>query len=972
MSVLNQIQCNDTTYTLADSTNAVVSKEVSSTASSAHKKGSMFLLYDGLLYEATEDIATNGTITVGTNCKRIYFGDETSAIKKHLTTTCTNTYTWEHGVVDSGSGVYYTSTTARLCTKILNYPISIKADSGYKAAVCVYQADDTYLGILQANGTLAKSANWFTSEIFLDNIGGGYIRIMFALDVSGSSTPISLAESNHLKTTVYTDPFLTQPGIAADAKAAGDRISALETEFSIIDEHVKAETAKTSNGETWSRGTLNPSTGGSNDSTATNRIRTAWSSENIPFGVEPVEGYKVAVYVKVDGTYQGVIQADGSIAKTNYFATDAVWIENISNVTDVRYQLAKTDDSDIALSAGVNLLFRVNTDVTLSQAGKAADAKITGDALQTLDGRISNNEDHLFADVTLVFEQGSISTNSGENSSATSANNPKRVRSAAPFFVKDNYEYVTVPSGFAVTVLTYRDRTATQANYIEALTEVSNIVEFASIKHKYVRFLVAKTDHDALLTPEETANLFKIRILNTNTVEPVEAKVSQAMGVNLLFEGDMIRGVTFTTGVTPIINVNTNFNTTDFIPVLPGETLLAHDFRRFWIYNSEKTGILTKNLNTEYSAVDSLSGVKYLTMPQDAAYIRVSYNYVEDLEPYLYRTKYYDSRYAKIMYNDGQKYLAMGSSTTEGTYSTIGNRDSSGRTEKGFPYWIALENNYTLSNIGHGGGGWLNHGNRDANNALSLLDNILKAQTYVEGATYTVGQCAIKDGDICRYTRANDGYAWESLNLGSSVSEAFSNKNIITLLYGTNDYKAQWKNSDTEAQQWPLGSINERWVDPSYERTVTLGDSTYGYTSDLDQKLTVIGAMSIVIETLAREAPKAQIIIVLPGNFKKLGLTESATPASDEIEIVTVGTKNYAYGKYVNNYAAGTHNWENKTLADYRAAIKECADYYGLNVVDMSKCAANRLNIDNLLGDGIHPTIAYYKQIGHTLAPFIR
>lgn len=332
------------------------------------------------------------------------------------------------------------------------------------------------------------------------------------------------------------------------------------------------------------------------------------------------------------------------------------------------------------------------------------------------------------------------------------------------------------------------------------------------------------------------------------------------------------------------------------------------------------------------------------------------------------------------IYDEKLKYVALGSSTTEGTYSQINIRSSVGVTQYGFPYWIAKENNYELANLGHGGGGWLNHGNRDNNNVLSLIDNILKAQTFDDSATYSLGQCSIQNGDIYRYAKNINGTSvWTPLSLGpivNSTEEAFSNKNIITISYGTNDFKAQWKNSDTNVQQWYLGSINQRWRNPNDARIVTLGDSTYGYTSDLDSKLTVIGAMSIALENLAVLAPNAQIIVILPGNFKKLGTVSSATPTSDEIEIVSETSGNittyYAYGKEANNYGCGTHNHEGKTLADYRAAIKECAEYYGVRVVDMGICAANRINMNQLLGDGIHPTLAYYKQIGYTLAPLIR
>jgi len=79
------------------------------------------------------------------------------------------------------------------------------------------------------------------------------------------------------------------------------------------------------------------------------------------------------------------------------------------------------------------------------------------------------------------------------------------------------------------------------------------------------------------------------------------------------------------------------------------------------------------------------------------------------------------------------------------------------------------------------------------------------------------------------------------------------------------------------------------------------------------------------------------------------------------------------YAKETNNWALGTHNHENKTFADYKAAIQECAEYCGVRTVDVgSICAANRYNMDSMLGDGIHPTEDYYKMMGYALAPFIK
>ena len=59
---------------------AVAPTEASSTASAAHATGSYFF-YNGVLYQATADIASGGTITPNTNCVAVNVGGEVSALK---------------------------------------------------------------------------------------------------------------------------------------------------------------------------------------------------------------------------------------------------------------------------------------------------------------------------------------------------------------------------------------------------------------------------------------------------------------------------------------------------------------------------------------------------------------------------------------------------------------------------------------------------------------------------------------------------------------------------------------------------------------------------------------------------------------------------------------------------------------------------------------------------------------------------
>jgi lysophospholipase L1-like esterase len=148
-----------------------------------------------------------------------------------------------------------------------------------------------------------------------------------------------------------------------------------------------------------------------------------------------------------------------------------------------------------------------------------------------------------------------------------------------------------------------------------------------------------------------------------------------------------------------------------------------------------------------------------------------------------------------------------------------------------------------------------------------------------------------------------------------------SDADIITIAYGINDYKG-------DAQSIVLGDM-----------TSTAGDGT------------VIGNMKYMINKINTVAPTAQVIILLPMNQNRMG---------------------YASMSEANNWSFGYAFRDGKTLTDYRNAIKECADYYNIKVVDTEEvCPINRLNIRSVLGDGLHPTKAFHKQMGKALAPYI-
>lgn len=204
--------------------------------------------------------------------------------------------------------------------------------------------------------------------------------------------------------------------------------------------------------------------------------------------------------------------------------------------------------------------------------------------------------------------------------------------------------------------------------------------------------------------------------------------------------------------------------------------------------------------------------------------------------------------------------------------------------------------------------------------------------TYSHGPTiygypYWIGK--INNYSIVNLGVSGAGYANKGDNATTNGKDivdnnTFSGANIITIALGVNDYKG-------DTQSIVLGDMNS-----------ISGDGT------------VIGNMKYMIETLADptsgKAKKAQIIIMLPMNENR-----------------------FSQGDLSTNWAFGYAFRDGKTLSDYRDAIKECAEYYNLKVIDEEEVTPiNRLNIRNVLGDGLHPTLDFYKQMGYAFAPLIK
>lgn len=153
----------------------------------------------------------------------------------------------------------------------------------------------------------------------------------------------------------------------------------------------------------------------------------------------------------------------------------------------------------------------------------------------------------------------------------------------------------------------------------------------------------------------------------------------------------------------------------------------------------------------------------------------------------------------------------------------------------------------------------------------------------------------------------------DATNADGSYVLDFSKYDLCTIAWGVNDWKGQSN----------LGSFDDG-LNPETE--------------------SVYANIRYCLETIQKRNPNMKIIVISPIQC-------------------AIGTSSYE-----GNYAIGTV-FNGLTLVDFYEAIKECCEYYGIEFVDMLHTGVvNRLNIETLLPDRVHPSLNAHILMGKELA----
>ena len=140
----------------------------------------------------------------------------------------------------------------------------------------------------------------------------------------------------------------------------------------------------------------------------------------------------------------------------------------------------------------------------------------------------------------------------------------------------------------------------------------------------------------------------------------------------------------------------------------------------------------------------------------------------------------------------------------------------------------------------------------------------------------------------------------------------FSGADMVTIAFGIND----WKGNDNFG---------------TFEDNIEVGGTVYSN-------------MRYVIEKIMSDNPECKIFIITPINSSK-------------------------YGNASGNWSLSAQNGNGKTLEDMFQLEKTVADYYGIELIDMTHSSVfNRINCPALLIDGVHPTLRGHELMGAELA----
>ena len=373
----------------------------------------------------------------------------------------------------------------------------------YKGQPCIYNG-----GLYKAKQTISSSEVWTSSHweatTFGDEMQGmdmliqNDIAMIYNEEVAYDAGKIVIKDgvtyllpNGHTAGTAWASTTKTIINIADHFAEEDTALKSQMNNIYIIDEASSSD---------FEQGTIRADNG-SNDGSASNRIRTkSYISKNITI-VKTETGYKFALYAyNSSGVYQGVW--DGSSLTTSSTLFDNVNLTEVGNYKFKLVVLKSNTTSNLSPSDATNVSYMSFTDKTLTVANAAADAKETGNKINQIIDSLSVDSEAQSSD----FEQGSIYATSGQNTSTAT----NRIRTIA--YIEKNVIRVKAGTGYKFALFAYNSFGTYQGVWdgsalVKTSAEFFTDVMLPDIGDYKFRLLVVKSDGTSNLSPSDAENV---------------------------------------------------------------------------------------------------------------------------------------------------------------------------------------------------------------------------------------------------------------------------------------------------------------------------------------------------------------------------------------------------------------------------------------------------------------------------------
>lgn len=300
---------------------------------------------------------------------------------------------------------------------------------------------------------------------------------------------------------VVVDTTLSIAGAAADAEVTGKEIKNVSDAADSIKTGLIIFTEAD-----WEQGTISTSSGGNTTSTYRIRLKNRYKAEK-NFSISNPTGYTLAIFrYQDDGTF---------IDSTGFPADDTPTVYNITkdenvNIVFSKYPTATTNTSDYIK---INYYNMTKCDMMISD----------------INDEIVNIKNDLYVNIFTEsdFEQGAISTSSGDNSSST-----YRIRLKSKFKAPFDFDILNSP-GYTIAVFRYNP----DGSFIDSTGYPANDdpTKITIHKNEYVNIVISEYPIATTVTSEYTGMI--CHVTQAEVLDYMAALKSYDVGLALTKDG---------------------------------------------------------------------------------------------------------------------------------------------------------------------------------------------------------------------------------------------------------------------------------------------------------------------------------------------------------------------------------------------------------------------------------------------------